>query len=481
MQTSTAYDDKRIYTDICPKKKITDVNPRENTPCTISSFRPQSHVEENAFHLSNRRWLILMAYCLLTLSAGSSWLCFPAVSNIMKVYYNIGILAVNMLSIIFGIAIVIFSLPFATFLGKFGLGATLKLAAFANVAGASVKYFSTNSDYGYWFLLIGNALVAISVAGFLFLPGQIVSTWFSEKEIGKTTSVCIAFDALGPGLGFLHATYMIRNSNNTNVIGSSIQSFLLSQLVPAVFVFGFVLVTVKSKPKHPPNLSAKIFKNEHNKIQDNNIYRYHHSLKSAIFMLLKNVDFHFVIHLQGITASIEGIFEILLNEMLIELYPGQEQGIGMIGFLAVIFGFSSNILVGSIIDKTGSYRKVTFGVFFLTTFFCIVWSVLLKYVLDIIFTGLIYCLLMATSTSYYTIAFVHGLHVAEPISPSVTGIVLVLTSQIYDTVASFIATQILAEIGVNGVNGTAIVVCVFAIILSLFLKSDLRKPDPQQV
>lgn len=202
MQTSTAYDDNRIYTDICPKKKITDVNPRENTPCTISSFRPQSHVEENAFHLSNRRWLILMAYCLLTLSAGSSWLCFPAVSNIMRVYYNIGILAVNMLSIIFGIAIVIFSLPFATFLGKFGLGATLKLAAFANVAGASVKYFSTNSDYGYCFLLIGNALVAISVAGFLFLPGQIVSTWFSEKEIGKTTSVCIAFDALGSGLGF---------------------------------------------------------------------------------------------------------------------------------------------------------------------------------------------------------------------------------------------------------------------------------------
>ena len=213
-----------------------------------------AELDNHVYELAKRRWLILGAYCLLTLSAGSSWLCFPAVSNIMQRYYKINVLSVNMLSIVFGIAIILASLPFAAILEKYGLSFTLKLSGLLNLIGAGVRYFGSNPETGYWNLLIGNLFKALSVAGFLFLPGKVAVAWFGISEIGKATAICIAFDALGSGAGFLHATMMIENHENIELIEKNIHSFLISQSVPAIAVFLYTLFIVKNNPKTPPNI-----------------------------------------------------------------------------------------------------------------------------------------------------------------------------------------------------------------------------------
>lgn len=452
-----------------------------------------AELDNHVYELAKRRWLILGAYCLLTLSAGSSWLCFPAVSNIMQRYYKINVLSVNMLSIIFGIAIILASLPFAAILEKYGLSFTLKLSGLLNLIGAGVRYFGSNPETGYWNLLIGNLFTALSVAGFLFLPGKVAVAWFGISEIGKATAICIAFDALGSGAGFLHATTMIENHENIELIEKNIHSFLISQSVPAIAVFLYTLFIVKNNPKIPPNIielqqeqEKEEYRNlikgkKHGSDNENdrkslNQFQYL-DLKTAILKLFKNKQFHLIVHVQGITATIEGIYEMLLNELLIKLYPGYEKSIGMIGFIAVILGFGTNILVGLIIDKTSASRMVSVLVFLMTTLCCVIWTLLLEYIDSFFALAIVFCLLMSICTAYYTIAFAHSAQVTAPISPAATGVMLVLTSQIYDTIGSFAVTEILEYFGSFGVNCTAILICSIAVVLSFMIKNKVnRKP-----
>ena len=449
-----------------------------------------AELDNHVYELAKRRWLILGAYCLLTLSAGSSWLCFPAVSNIMQRYYKINVLSVNMLSIIFGIAIILASLPFAAILEKYGLSFTLKLSGLLNLIGAGVRYFGSNPETGYWNLLIGNLFTALSVAGFLFLPGKVAVAWFGISEIGKATAICIAFDALGSGAGFLHATMMIENHENIELIEKNIHSFLISQSVPAIAVFLYTLFIVKDNPKTPPNIielqqeqekeeyrnlikGKKYGSDNENDRKSLNQFQYL-DLKTAILKLFKNKQFHLIVHVQGITATIEGIYEMLLNELLIKLYPGYEKSIGMIGFIAVILGFGTNILVGLIIDKTSASRMVSVLVFLMTTLCCVIWTLLLEYIDSFFALAIVFCLLMSICTAYYTIAFAHSAQVTAPISPAATGVMLVLTSQIYDTIGSFAVTEILEYFGSFGVNCTAILICSIAVILSFMIKDKVN-------
>ncbi|MEO0686537.1 MAG: hypothetical protein AAFY76_16235, partial [Cyanobacteria bacterium J06649_11] len=117
---------------------------------------------------------------------------------------------------------------------KYGLSVVMKTSALLNLIGAIVKFFGDNPDYGYWFLFIGNTFHALSVAGYLFLPGDIATTWFGDGEHGKATSVCVAFDALGTGLGFLVASSLITNDPEPMIVGKSIRSFLLAQMIPSI-------------------------------------------------------------------------------------------------------------------------------------------------------------------------------------------------------------------------------------------------------
>lgn len=458
------------------------------------------------FRLHPRRWLVLASYCLLSLVCGSNWLCFPAVSNILRQYYGVSILSINMLTIVFGISIVIFSIPFAVLLDKYGLSVVMKTSALLNLIGAIVKFFGDNPNYGYWFLLTGNTFHALSVAGFLFLPGDIATTWFGDGEHGKATSLCVAFDALGTGLGFLVATSIITNSPNSMIVGKSIKSFLLVQMIPSILVFIFVILFVRRRPIKPPNMKELMLRHDqllrrHNNLQQMLNQQYHTSSTSAVCKesasivcrhrrctivqkidhyrilmgslksLLGNKDFQLIFHMQGIVASIEGLFEVLLNEMLIKVYPGHERSIGILGFVSVICGFLTNIIVGTLLDKTGRYRVLSFIIFLSSTILASCWFIAFEYVHSFVLISVIQSLLISTITSYYTLAFAHSERVAGKVSSSAVGVLLVLTSQIYDTISSFAGTEILARLGSLYVNGLIIIMCAIATIATIFIRN----------
>ena len=348
-------------------------------------------------------------------------------------------------------------------------------------------------DYGYWLLLVGNTFSAISVSSFLFLPGKIASTWFGCDEISKATAVCIGFDSLGAGLGFLHATLMIPNSDDIDVVKKNIKMFLLSQLVPAVFIFIFTIVFVKKKPLSPPSMmeatrirSKRNYKEHKMTSSDKRssiissiidvdeicCWADHFTFKQSVMALLKNKDFHLICHIHGMTAVIESIYEMMLNEMLIPMFPGYERSIGIIGFVSILLGFVSNIITGVVLDRTKSYRMVSFVIFATTSICCGLWVVFLEFYTLFVVNAVIVCILMFAVTAYYTVAFGHSAQVTYPVSAGVTGMMLILTSQIYDTILMFIMTAVLDRFGATPVNLIGTCFAVLATIFSLLIANN---------
>ena len=110
--TSTKSLHKESFDNLNNVHQLSPILTEDDNESLEPPSQPPSPEEDIQFQLHHQRWFVLASYCLLSLVCGSNWLCFPAVSNILREYYLISILSINMLSIVFGICLVLFSIPF---------------------------------------------------------------------------------------------------------------------------------------------------------------------------------------------------------------------------------------------------------------------------------------------------------------------------------------------------------------------------------
>ena len=113
--------------------------------------------------LYTRRWFVLAAYCLLTISNFSSWYVFSSISNIAQRYYIINLMEVNWLAIIVNFVALSLMFPANYFLKLKDLAMIMVLSSFLNAFGCCIKYVghSPPGASGYWFQFAGKCRVYI--------------------------------------------------------------------------------------------------------------------------------------------------------------------------------------------------------------------------------------------------------------------------------------------------------------------------------
>lgn len=124
--------------------------------------------QKKTYKLYKWRWLVLTAYCILTLASTPTSTAYPAISNILQKYYGVKAIAIHVLFVIYGVAILVISLPTSYMLHRFDLGPILKLAATFNLIGGIIRLFGYHENNGYYFILTGNIFSAISLSQFVF-------------------------------------------------------------------------------------------------------------------------------------------------------------------------------------------------------------------------------------------------------------------------------------------------------------------------
>ena len=466
---------------------------------------------ETKYKLYKRRWLVIIVYCLLSIAVTPTSTCFTGISNILQKYYHVEARAIHMLLGVFGVAILIFNLPASYLLHKFELRFLLNLSAILNVVGAVIRYFADHQGFGYYLLLIGNFFAALSLASFMFLPSKIAFNWFGTEEKGKATGTCLGFDLFATGIGFIHSAYVVENHQDVSDIKKDLKSFLLQQLIMAVIAGAAIIFCIRTHPLTPPSAAAESYRIQSESIKkqqnikkgkstitndtndttidtiplahntdilnDNNntntplteLPYAKEKFWKCIKMLLKHRNFLLIIHMISVTVAIEISFEMILNDIMIVIFPGHEREIGIVGFLAVISGFVSNVLTGMLIDRTKAYKEVSVAIFLLTLVTMVAWILLLEYYHSFIAISLTYGLLMMVTTSYYAVGYTHIAITTHPISTGTSSMVCMTVSSFYATVYVFLASLLLQYVGVLYVNIAALIYTVTAVFLSLFL------------
>jgi len=343
-----------------------------------------------------------------------------------------------------------------------------------------------------FFVLAGNVFCALSISGYMFLPPKLGQNWFGENEQGRVNGICIGFDMVATALGFFHSTQVIHNRSDPNKTKSDIKTLVLQQLIAAGVAMVITCVFSQSKPKSPP--SAKEEKRlEEEKVNETSVtakallqgekndfeidIKMEATNNKAEFwkyikILLKHKDFLLIIHIASITLAVEILFEMILNDILIEKFPGKEKAIGMVGFVAIVLGFFSNISVGYVIDKTKAYKKITNITYIIALLCLIAWTLLLQFYHSFILLGASFCLFVFINTSYYVTSTTHMVVVTNPIPPGSSSMILLIVTAFYGTVISFAGSFLLKHTNALLVNISILLLMSLAFIMTLFLRKD---------
>ena len=91
------------------------------------------------------RWVELTIFFLNLGMTNTVWITFAPVADVMRCYYGVSLTWVNTTSTSFMITYVLFFLPCAWFLDRYGLRATTILASVTNALGAAVRVAGTGN------------------------------------------------------------------------------------------------------------------------------------------------------------------------------------------------------------------------------------------------------------------------------------------------------------------------------------------------
>lgn len=126
--------------------------------CDVASENPNDVISFTP-KLGPRRWIVLASYCLLTISNLESWYAFSSISNIVQKYYEINLIQVNLLAMVFSITSILLMFPSYRLLEKNGLKQIMVMAGFFNAIGCCIRYTGYwVPNFGYHFLLIGKLI-----------------------------------------------------------------------------------------------------------------------------------------------------------------------------------------------------------------------------------------------------------------------------------------------------------------------------------
>ena len=458
--------------------------------------------QKNTYKLYKWRWLVLTAYCVLTLACTPTSTAYPAISNILQKYYGVKAIAIHVLFVIYGVAILVISLPTSYMVHRFDLGPVLKLAATFNLIGGIIRLFGDHENNGYYFILTGNIFSAISLSQFMFLPAKLAQNWFGEHERGRATGICIGFDMVATALGFIHSTHVVYNSDKKDNIRSDLKSFLIQELVMAGTATLVVVFFTQSRPKTPPSPSEeeRLNKKSGKKKEDevdillNDINNDDATIDTTdiiisksrgaskrqleskfwncIKYLLKHKDFLLIIHMGSIGLASEITYEMILNDVLIKDFPGKEREIGIIGFSAIIFGFFTNIIIGFIIDRFQIYKRITIYIFLSVSVCLGVWTILLEIYPSFYFIAFSFCLYSAINTSYYAVSYTHVVIATYPVAPDASSMLLFTITAFYSSLFAFAGSYVLEHLKILVVNIIILTLTVGGLVLSMFLEND---------
>ncbi|XP_066587374.1 uncharacterized MFS-type transporter C09D4.1-like isoform X2 [Prorops nasuta] len=315
-----------------------------------------------------RRWLVLAIFVMYSASNAMQWIQYSIIANIVMRYYNIQSFHVDMTSMIYMITYIPFIFPASYLLDKFGLRYAAILGATGTAIGSWIKVISVAPDK-FWVGFVGHTIVALSQIFVLSVPARLAAVWFGPDQVSSACSIGVFGNQLGIAIGFLFPPMLVPDSDDLTIVGNGLEVMFYIVAILTTVILVLILLFFKAAPPLPPSPAQAVQReNESNE-----------SFFQSIKRLLTNTGYLLLLLSYGINVGIFYAISTLLNQIILEHFPGHGLDAGRIGLGIVCAGMLGSVVCGIVLDKTHKFKETTLGVYL----FSFIGMIIFTFTLDV--------------------------------------------------------------------------------------------------
>lgn len=482
-----------------------------------------------AIVLYKRRWVILGIFSLISMSNEIIYISYSSIASVIKEYYNVDYSQVTWLAMMFNAFY--FLVPLATlFMNRFGLKLTIITGAVLNAISCYFRIAGRHRD-GFTYVMIGNGFAAFGQCFILFVPPTLAAVWFSDNERAKATSIGVQANMFGIAVGFLMGGLLVPNTKDYDgVIKDRLYITLLFQAILCSILVLVSIVFLKESPRRPPSMSQYLKrKSRVNKINGNSIIENHNArftdqmisyniamdtqysnfedfqkaMKSlsnekrkqstvldlklnqsntqrflySARKLFRNISFHLILQAFSLFSAPFLAISVNINHWCTLKFPGNEQNIGIMGFVGIICGIIGMPIAGVIIDKTHRYKLLSVILLSGCAVTLLAFTLVLLYSNSFPLLFVIFCLNGLVSYPFMPVALEYAADITYPIAESSSSSIMFGFANLFGLIVMYLVSFILERKKVD-LAGYVMTGCyVAALLCVVFIKGQLKRLD----
>lgn len=308
-----------------------------------------------------RRWLVLGAFCLLTLLNAVQWVQYAIVSDSVERFYGVSAQAVDWASMVYMLMYVPFIVPASWMLDAKGLRTTVLLAGVFNCAAAWIKVFSAGPDR-FAITMVGQTVAAITQAFVLAVPARLAAVWFGPGEVATACAIGVFGNQVGNAIGFAIPPLIVKSTASRAELGAQLAVVYYGVAGATTASLLLLLLVFQDAPPAPPSPAQAMSEAMSVRRKDRPAGR---ELRHSMRRLFATPGFTLLVASYGISVGVFYAISTVLNRLVLSVFPGSEDA-GVIGLLLVVAGLVGSVLCGVLLDTTRKYKEVTLGVYLLS-------------------------------------------------------------------------------------------------------------------
>ncbi|XP_078004668.1 solute carrier family 49 member A3 isoform X2 [Phascolarctos cinereus] len=300
-----------------------------DTP-TVGIAKPSALRGLTRYQTYKRRWLFLLVVSLLNCSNAMLWLSFAPVADKIAHYFQLSMMQINWLSLIYLVISVPFGIVATWILDSFGLRCSTILCAWLNAIGSVIRLFPCihfMGDYHFLYFMIGQSFCALAQVLVIFSPAKLAALWFPEHQRATANMIATMSNPLGVLLANMGSPALVKKEEDIPLmLGSYVIPAGVACLLSSACIW-------ESVPPTPPSMGAVTSTSE--------------PFVSGMWMLLRNKAYVILALCFGGGIGIFTAFSALLEQILcvkgysnVSQIQGQKVWIAVVCSLLGFFGFS---------------------------------------------------------------------------------------------------------------------------------------------
>lgn len=418
-----------------------------------------------------RRWLMLSLFCLYSFSNAVQWIHLNIIANVLDRYYHASLPedsyqranAIDWLSMVFMLAYIPLIFPATWLLDKRGLRVCMVAGCFLNAVAAWLKCASVGQDL-FWVLMLAQTVAAISQIWVLGIPARLAAVWFGPNEVSTATSLGVFGNQIGIAVGFLTPPVLVPNSDSLDTIGTNLRNMFYGTAAVTSAIFLLNLFFFQKQPPRPPSRAQ-----QHQVEMEVNA-DYGKSLRN----LFKNRGFFVLMVSYGMNTGSFYAVSTLLNYIILDYYPGEEENAGRIGLTLVLAGIVGAIAAGIWLDRTRTFKATSLGIYFMTTasMAAFAFTIQVDHLWIVFITA---GLLGLTMTGYLPVGFEFAAELTFPESEGTSSGLLNASAQIFGIILTMGGRAMMENINTLAGNITITVILLLGTVMTGFIRADYRR------